>query len=106
MRRSSRMTTGLFPLGRIFTRANAREFEVEPKRTVAAAPLLVALQTYIDLALSQAQYEYLAEDHVHYGEIPGFAGVYASGDTKEACAYELRDVLEEWIVLRLEEGRS
>jgi predicted RNase H-like HicB family nuclease len=56
--------------------------------------------------MGRAVVEYLDGDGVFYAEIPGFEGVYATGATKEECAVELRSVLEEWIALRLEQGRS
>jgi len=34
-------------------------------------------------------------------EIPGFQGVWANGNTVEACRKELITVLEEWLVLML-----
>ena len=33
--------------------------------------------------------------------IPGLQGVWANADTLEACRDELREVLEEWIILGL-----
>jgi predicted RNase H-like HicB family nuclease len=100
------MTTGSLSFGEIFTRANAHEVLVEPKPTAPPVSLVAALHVYIDKALGHAQYEYLSDDQQYYGEIPGFAGVYASADTKEACAAELHEVLIEWIALRLEDGRA
>ena len=46
-----------------------------------------------------AQYEYLPEDGVYYGEIPPLAGVWATGKTLEDCQRDLREVLEEWVAL-------
>jgi hypothetical protein len=51
-------------------------------------------------AMCRARYEILQDDGSFYGEIPGFDGVYANSDTLEACRGELREVLEEWILLR------
>jgi predicted RNase H-like HicB family nuclease len=74
--------------------------------STSEASLAAALFIYIDKALSRARYEYLDDDQQYYGEIPGFAGVFASGDTEGACAAELREVLIGWIALRLEDGRA
>jgi len=41
------------------------------------------LTDYIQAALRQAHYE--LEDGTFYGEIPGFMGIVASGETLEAC---------------------
>jgi predicted RNase H-like HicB family nuclease len=59
------------------------------------------LTKYIRAAMHQATYEILTDDHTFYGEIPGFAGVYANAATLEACRDELEEVLEEWILLRV-----
>lgn len=56
---------------------------------------------YVRAAMSRARYEQL-EDGSWYGEIPGFQGVYANTDTREECARELQEVLEEWLVLSLD----
>jgi predicted RNase H-like HicB family nuclease len=51
--------------------------------------------------MDMANYELLPDDGTCYGEIAGFAGVYASADTLEACREELEEVLDEWILLRV-----
>jgi predicted RNase H-like HicB family nuclease len=61
------------------------------------------LTEYIQAALRRARYEIL-EDKTFYGEIPGFQGVYANADMLEACREQLREVLEEWLVLGLRLG--
>ncbi len=58
------------------------------------------LTKYIQAAMHQATYE-LLEDGTFYGEITGFAGVYANSDTLEACRDSLQEVLEGWIILGL-----
>jgi predicted RNase H-like HicB family nuclease len=64
------------------------------------------LTNYIKAAMRQARYEILPEDKTYYGEIPGFAGVYANSNTLESCRAELREVLEEWILLRVSRNLS
>ena len=64
------------------------------------------LANYIKAALRQARYEILPEDKTYYGEIPGFAGVYASSSTLESCREELKEVLEEWVLLRVSRNLS
>jgi predicted RNase H-like HicB family nuclease len=56
---------------------------------------------YVRAALHRARYEILPSTGTFYGEIPGFAGVYAETDTLEECRDELEEVLEEWILLRI-----
>lgn len=59
------------------------------------------LTQYIQAALRHAKYEILPDEQTFYGSIPGFQGVWANADTLEACREELREVLEDWIVLGL-----
>ncbi|MCZ7614526.1 MAG: type II toxin-antitoxin system HicB family antitoxin [Ignavibacteriaceae bacterium] len=49
----------------------------------------------------KAHYEILQDDRSYYGEIPGFEGVYANASDLETCRNELKEVLEEWILLRV-----
>jgi predicted RNase H-like HicB family nuclease len=62
------------------------------------------LTAYINAALRKAHYEILAEGEGYFGSIEGLQGVWAQSDTLEACREELREVLEEWIVLGLKMG--
>ena len=62
------------------------------------------LTAYIDAALRKAHYEMLPNGEGYFGAIEGFQGVWAQADTLEACREELREVLEEWIVLGLRMG--
>ncbi len=59
------------------------------------------LTGYIRATMRRARYEILAEDGSYYGEIEGFAGVYADAATLEECRDELEEVLEEWILFRV-----
>lgn len=63
------------------------------------------LTEYIHLALRRAKYEIL-EDGTYYGEIPGFQGVWANAAQLEDCREELRQALEDWIVLGLRMGHD
>ena len=62
------------------------------------------LTAYIDAALRKAHHEMLPNGEGYFGAIEGFQGVWAQADTLEACREELREVLEEWIVLGLRMG--
>lgn len=64
------------------------------------------LTKYIKSAMEKAHYEILEESRTYYGGIPGFKGVWAEGETLQACRQELQDVLEEWIIIRLRRGLS
>ncbi len=57
------------------------------------------LTEYVDAAMKKARYEILVDDGSYYGEIPGFPGVFANAANLEDCRRELREVLEDWILL-------
>ena len=58
---------------------------------------------YIQGVLEKAEYKKL-EDGTWFAEIPGFEGVWANGKTVEDCRKELVEVLEEWLILKLNDG--
>jgi predicted RNase H-like HicB family nuclease len=62
------------------------------------------LTSYIAAAMWNATFEILSDTKKYYGEIPGFDGVWATADNLAACQEELREVLEEWILLRVSRG--
>lgn len=55
---------------------------------------------YIQAALRRAEYKKLA-DRTWFAEISGFDGVWANGQTVEACRSELIEVLEDWVLLKV-----
>jgi predicted RNase H-like HicB family nuclease len=57
------------------------------------------LNDYLHAAMRRATYEFLPNDKVYYGEIPGFDGVYANAAKLEDCREELLSVLEDWILI-------
>lgn len=61
------------------------------------------LTEYISQKLNQAHYKIL-EDGSYFGEIPGLEGVWASEKTLEKCRETLREILEEWLILKLKDG--
>lgn len=64
------------------------------------------LTAYIEAALSKAHYEILPDNEGYFGRIEGLQGVWANADNLEACREELREVLEEWVVLGLKMGHD
>jgi len=64
------------------------------------------LLEYIEGAMKKAQYEILPDGEGYYGKIPQFRGVWASAETLEDCRYELQEVLDEWIVISLKDGKG
>lgn len=57
------------------------------------------LTAYIQAALNKAKYKILPDDGSYYGSIPGFKGVWANAKTLEDCRNELREVLEDWLLI-------
>ncbi len=59
------------------------------------------LSEYLRAAMAKAHYELLGGGEGFYGEIPGFQGAYARGETLEACREELVSTLEDWLLFRV-----
>ena len=55
---------------------------------------------YIQKALKKAEYKIL-DNGTWFAEIPGFEGVWANAKTEEECRFELQEVLEEWLILKI-----
>ncbi|MCK4488284.1 MAG: hypothetical protein KAU38_16185 [Desulfobacterales bacterium] len=64
------------------------------------------LTSYINAAMRKAHYEILPDGEGYIGKIEAIQGVWANADTLEACRDELREVLEEWILLGLNMGHA
>ena len=58
---------------------------------------------FIIKKLKEAQYKIL-KNGVYFGEIPSLKGVWASAKNLEDCREELREVLEEWLLLKIKTG--
>lgn len=50
--------------------------------------------------MKEARYK-LLKDKSYFGEIPGLKGVWANARDLERCRQELREVLEDWILLKI-----
>jgi len=61
---------------------------------------------YIQAALEHAKYEIIEDEEPYYGEVPELQGVWASGKTLEECRKNLEDVVDEWIIIKLQKGLS
>jgi len=61
------------------------------------------LSDFIGRKLRSAQYKIL-KDRSYFGEIAGLNGVWANAKDLETCRNELREVLEEWVLLKLRSG--
>ncbi len=56
---------------------------------------------YVEKAMEKATFEDLGNTEGFYGEIPGFDGVLSNAPAESECREQLREVLEEWILLRV-----
>jgi predicted RNase H-like HicB family nuclease len=61
---------------------------------------------YIQAALEKAEYEVIDNPEPYYAHVPGLVGVWATGKTVEDCRKELIEVIEEWIVAKLQWGQT
>ena len=59
---------------------------------------------YIEAALEKARYEVIEDQEPYYGEILELPGVWATGETLEQCRRNLREVIEGWVLVRLQRG--
>ena len=58
---------------------------------------------YIQAAMQHAEFEQM-EDGRYFGTIPVCPGLWADGDTIEATRATLREVLEDWILVKVRFG--
>jgi predicted RNase H-like HicB family nuclease len=58
------------------------------------------LSRFIEKQLKKARYK-LLKDGPYFGEVPGLRGVWAEANTLEECREELREVLEDWVFLKV-----
>jgi len=63
------------------------------------------LSEFLHKKLVSARYKLLA-DRTYFGEIPGLRGVWANARSLEKCRDELREVLEDWLVLKVRDHES
>jgi predicted RNase H-like HicB family nuclease len=58
------------------------------------------LTEFIEKKLKRARYK-LLKNGIYFGAIPGIKGVWANAKNLEACRKELREVLEDWLLLKV-----
>ncbi|MDP2951331.1 MAG: type II toxin-antitoxin system HicB family antitoxin [bacterium] len=61
-------------------------------------------QKFANYHLEKAKYEIIENGKTYYGEIPKIKGVWATGKNLEECRNNLLDVLEGWVILRLQKN--
>lgn len=59
-------------------------------------------QEFCNYYLKKAAYELIENGKTYYGEVPSLRGVWATGKTIEECRENLLNVLEGWLILRLQ----
>jgi predicted RNase H-like HicB family nuclease len=62
------------------------------------------IREYIQQALQHARYELIDDPEPYYGEVPELPGVWATGNTLEACRAALAEVLDGWLLIRISRG--
>jgi predicted RNase H-like HicB family nuclease len=92
-------------MGSAFSVRSMKSLGYEQERRILPRNETDMLTAHINAALWKAHYEILPEGEGYLGRIESLQGVWAQADTLEACREELREVLEEWIVLGLKMGR-
>jgi len=58
----------------------------------------------MDKAMRRAHYENIDDDEPFYGEIDGFKGLWATGNTLEECRDNLEETLEDWLLFSIAKG--
>ncbi len=57
------------------------------------------LTEYIEEAMKKAKYEIIKDEEPYYGKISELSGVWATGKTLEECRKNLKETVEDWIIL-------
>ncbi len=63
------------------------------------------IEEYQNAGMKLAKYK-LLEDNSFYANIPEAPGVWANAGTLEECRDELREVLEDWVLLGVARGHE
>ena len=63
------------------------------------------IEEYLNAGMKLAKYK-LLEDNSFYANIPEAPGVWANAETLEDCRDELREVLEDWVLLGVARGHE
>ena len=58
------------------------------------------LTEFIEQQLKKSHYKIL-KDGTYFGEIAGLKGIWASAKNLEDCRKELKEVLEDWLLLKI-----
>jgi len=64
------------------------------------------LTDYIEAVIKKAKCEIIKDEEPYYGEIPSIKGIWATGKTLEECRKNLKEALEDYIIISLEKHLS
>ena len=64
------------------------------------------LTDYIEAVIKKAKYEIIKDEEPYYGEILSIKGIWATGKTLEECRKNLKEALEDYIIISLEKHLS
>ena len=56
---------------------------------------------YVESVMRKARFERIDGKRVYFGRITSFQGVWAQGKTQRECEKNLREVLEEWLLIKI-----
>lgn len=62
------------------------------------------LERYVKLAIDRATFAWDEEGRFWFGEISGFAGVWADAPSREECRKVLAEVLTDWLSHKLRDA--
>ena len=60
---------------------------------------------FVESVMRKARFERIDRKRMYFGRIPGFTGVWAEGKTLHECERDLREVLEEWLLIKIRKHR-
>lgn len=60
---------------------------------------------YVEQVMRRARFEHIDGKRLYFGRITGFQGVWAEGKTVRECEKKLREVLEEWLLIKIRKQR-
>ena len=72
--------------------------------TLATGGGYFMITEYIQAAMEKATYEIINDEEPYFAKIPELQGVWANGKTLEECRKNLKEVLEEWIVISIKKS--
>ncbi len=60
------------------------------------------IREFIEKKLKEAEYK-IIKNRTYFGEIPSVKGVWANAKNLEDCRKELQEILEDWLLLKIQQ---